>query len=251
MKLLQNKNFYIYLVSTLMLFSLAVPTLIWYNNFFTSFKDKIDSQNLAEYGTFLSFIVSFWGLVFNFILVIIAYNAFKNLGIKEQYHQKQLSVVTELVTEMSNTVLSNMLYETKIDPYGNDRIICTGFTLSFYEISLGFDYKKFDIIYVKSNNIENCFPFLRFRRNPLLPINIAKQLEKLYRPLQYTFAFDEKKFPKNYVFLYSNLIQKEDFSRDWVYVFYEEPSKFSEDCKQLRKSITNWLKDYGAEDINI
>jgi hypothetical protein len=159
--------------------------------------------------------------------------------------------VTGLVTEISSTILSNMMYETKTDPTGKDHLVATGFTLSFFEISLGFNYKKFNLMCVTSNNIENTFPFLKYRKNPILPKKIAKQLDKLYRPLQYHFTIQKDDLPKNYVMLYSKNIDNDDFSKGWLYKFYENPSDFSSDCKELRTSIIEWFKEYGADDLNI
>jgi hypothetical protein len=182
---------------------------------------------------------------------VIAYKAFKNFGVKEQFHNKQLTLVTKLATEISSTILSNMMYNTSTDPNGKDHLIATGFTLSFFEISLGFDYKKFNLMCVKSNNIENIFPFLKYRNNPILPPSIAKQLSKLYRPLQYSLTIQEDDLPKNYIILYSKNVVEEDYSKDWIYEFYNNPTDFTTDCKALRISIIDWFKEYGAEDINI
>ena len=231
--------------------TLTVPTAIWFRDFYTSFDNKIDSDKLSNYATFQTFIISFWGLISNLILVWIAYKAFKNFGVKEQFHNKQLTLVTDLATEISSTVLSNMMYYTSTDRNGKDHLTATGYTLSFFEISLGFDYKKANLLCVRSNNIENTFPFLKHRNNPVLPPSIAKQLNKLYRPLQYSFAIQKDDLPKNYVFLNSKDVAENDYSKDWIYKFYDNPSDFTTDSKALRTSIIDWFKEYGADDINI
>ncbi|WP_281233823.1 hypothetical protein [Flavobacterium gelatinilyticum] len=241
----------IILITIVILSGIIIPTVLYFNSFYTKIEDSIDSQKLSEFATFQSFLISLWGLVLNIILVVIAYKAFKNFDVKKQFHNKQLELVSDLATDISSTILSNMLYETKIDPHGKEHLIATGFTLSFFEISIGFNYSKFESIYVASNNIENCFPFLKHRKNPLLPKSIAKELNKLYRPLQYSFAVEKDKMPKNYVKLYSRNIDEDDYSKTWLYELYKSPSHFNTDSLAIRKSIIDWFKEYGAEDINI
>lgn len=246
-----NRNTLLYIVGTVIFISLTIPTVIWLRDFYTGFDNKIDSDKLSDYATFQTFIISFWGLLSNLILVLIAYKAFKNFGVKEQFHNKQLTLVTELATEISSTVLSNMMYHTSTDPNGKDHLIATGFTLSFFEISLGFDYKKFNLMCVTSNNIENTFPFLKYRNNPVLPPSIARQLNKLYRPLQYSLTIHKDDLPKNYVFIYAKNVAEDDYSKDWIYKYYDNPTDFTTDCKALRTAIIDWFKEYGADDINI
>jgi len=247
----KNRNILLYIGAAIIIISLTIPTLIWIRDFYIGFGNKIDSNKLSDYATFQTFIISFWGLLFNLILVVIAYKAFRNFGVKEQFHNKQLTLVTELATEISSTILSIMMYHTSTDPHGKDRLIVTGFTFSFFEISLGFDYKKFNLMCVRSNNIENTFPFLKYRNNPILPPSIAKQLNKLYRPLQYSLATNEDNLPKNYVFLAPQNIAEDDYTKDWIYKFYDNPTDFTTDSRALRASIIDWLKEYGAGEINI
>lgn len=235
----------------LIISGITIPAYIYLNSFYTKIEDQIDSQKLSEFATFQSFIISLWSLIVNIILVVLAYKAFKNFDVKKQYHNKQLELISNLAIDISSTVLSNMLYETKTDPTGEDHLIATGFTLSFFEISIGFDYSKFDSIYVLSNNIENTFPFLRYRKNPILPKSIAIELNKLYRPLQYNRAVKKEFLPKNYIKLYSNNIDDSDISKTWLYEFYKSPNDFQKDSLALRKSIVDWFKEYGAEDLNI
>jgi hypothetical protein len=246
-----KKTNLLYFLLAVIFISLTIPTVIWLCNFYTGFDNKIDSNKLSEYATFQTFLISFWGLILNLILVWIAYKAFKNFGVKEQFHNKQLTLVTDLAKDMSSTILSNMMYYTSTDTHGKEHLIVKGFTLSFFEISLGFDYKKFNLMCVTSNNIENTFPFLKYRKNPFLPASIAKQLDKLYRPLQYSLAIQEKDLPKNYVFINSKNIAEDDNSKGWIYKYYDNPIDFSTDCKALRTSIIDWFKEYGADDINI
>lgn len=240
-----------YIAGAIIFITLTVPTAIWLRDFYTGFDNKIDSERLSEYATFQTFIISFWGLISNLILVWIAYKAFKNFGVKEQFHNKQLTLVTELATDISSTVLSNMMHYTSTAHNGKGHLYKTGYTLSFFEISLRFDYEEANLMCVQSNNIENIFPFLKHRNNPVLPPSIAKQLNKFYRPLQYSLAVKKEDLPMNYVLLYSKDVAEDDYSKDWIYKFYDKPTEFTEDCKALRTSIIDWFKEYGADDINI
>ena len=178
----------ILLLGLAVIVSLLIPTLFWIKHYYSNSCDLIDFTVLSELSTFLSFVLVFWGLVLNGILVFIAYKAFKNFDVKKQFHNKQLEVVSELATNISDSKLSNICYKVSIGPDGKEHQIATGFTFSFLEIALGFDYSKFDMIIVRSNNIENTFPFLKLKNHPMLPKSIAIELGKLYRPLQYSFA---------------------------------------------------------------
>ena len=232
--------------SLLIVFSLSYPA---FNSLRSITGGK--SQNLSEYTAFLSFITSFWGLVINALLLVIAYRAFKNFDVKKQFHNKQLELVSNLAMELAQTELSNMMCRISIAPDQSEHQIRDGFTLDFFSIALDFDYKKFDRVFVRGNNIEFTFPFLKHRNNPLLPKQIADSLRKLYRPLQYSFAIRKDKFPKNYVSLYSSNIPDDHYSKGWTYELYDNPQDFTNDVRNLRLSIINWLKRYGADDINI
>ena len=236
-------------VATIAIASLIIPTVIWYRDFYTSFHDTVDSEKLSDYATFQVFIISFWGLLLNVILVYIAYKAFENFGVKEQFHIQQLKLVTALATEISSTSLSAMWYVSSQKSNGEAGLSATGLTLSFFEMSQGVDYGKCELLCIKCSSIENIFPFLKYRRNPILPPSIAEQLNRLYRPLKYSSPIQT--YPNNYVWFYSKDIEEEDYRKDWVFKFYDQPTDFTEDSKALRTSIIDWLKEYGADNINI
>jgi uncharacterized membrane protein len=79
------KKIILYLAAIIILVSLIIPTIIWIRDFYTGFSNKIDSGRLSEFAIFQTFIISFWGLLFNVILVVIAYKAFKNFDVKKQF----------------------------------------------------------------------------------------------------------------------------------------------------------------------
>lgn len=252
---MKKQHFIIFIFSVGIILSLTIPILFWIKYYYTHSSDLINSSILSELATFLTFILAFWGLALNAALVIIAYNAFKNFDVKKQFHNKQLEIVSELASQISGTTLSNMSYRISIDPNGREHQIMTGFTFNFFEIALGFNYSKYDMIVVLSNNIENTFPFLKFKNHPMLPKTIATELEKLYRPLQYSFPLDEENIPKNYVKLYGKTEvpeskKEEDFSRSWMYELYSNPKDFNKDALSLKNSITHWLNEFGADNLN-
>lgn len=233
--------------------SLIIPVFYWIRDYYINLSSLINSSVLSELAIFLTFVLAFWGLALNGILVYIAYKAFKNFDVKKQFHNKQLEVVSQLATEISGTKLTNMSYRLSVDTNGKEHQIATGFTFNFFEIALGFDYSKFDMIVVRSNNIENTFPFLKFKNHPMLPKSIASELEKLYRPHQYSFTMSEKDLPKNYILLFREKPEtkkEEDFSHSWIYKLYDSPTEFNKDALTLRNSITDWLNDYGADNLN-
>ena len=234
-----------------LLLSLCLPTILWIKDYFIGIDQRINSAVISEYATLQGTIIGFFSLILNFALVIIAYKAFKNFDVKKQFHNKQLEIVSELSTAISSAELSNMFYKGSTAPNGEVHQIMTGYTLSFYEIALAFDYSKFELICVRSSNIENTFPFLKYRRNPLLPKRIAKALDKLYRPLQYSITVKPEKLKMDYVLLYTKHIDKDDISKDWKFEIYKTPAQFTEDAANLRSAIIEWFKEYGADDLNI
>ncbi len=93
-------------------------------------------------------------------------------------------------------------------------------------------------------------PFLRFRNNPLIPNTIAKALHKLYVPLQ-AQVIANKVYPQEYLIIRPLKVDQDDFSKSWIYDYYPIANKFKEDSANLRLSIIDWFKEYGAEDLNI
>ena len=164
----------------LFLLSLILPAMI---------SDGDNFNTLADYATFHTYILSIWGLLLNIYLVYIAFKAYQNFDVKKQYHNKQLDVVTNLSNEISSTILSNMMHLTIEKETGEESTALTGLTYSVFEMAL-LNYSKYDLMCVRGNNIENTFPFLKYRKNPILPKSIARQLNKLYRPFQYSFSIN-------------------------------------------------------------
>ncbi len=245
-----KRRYFIILILTVVI-SLFIPIALWSSSYFTNFSDKINSPVLADLATFLALIISFWGFILNIVLVILAYKAFKNFDVKKQFLNKQLEVVADLASSINDLELSNMLYWTSTDPDGKDHLLAEGYTLEFFEIAFRFKYQDFERIFVKGNNIEKTFPFLRFKNHPMLPKTISKSLIKFYRPLNYTLATPKKKLPKKYVVLYEEKPKTgEDYTADLYYEIYSKPNEFKEDAIELRNSIINWLKEYGAKDVN-
>jgi hypothetical protein len=249
----KHKNLIILIICSAIFLSLIIPTIFWIKDYFISYESPINSSVLADYSSFQGFIIAFWSLVLNIILVILAYKAFKNFDVKKQFHNKQLEIVSELATSISSHSLSNMMYKMIPDTSGKKHQIITGFTFSFFEIALGFDYSEFELICVQSNNIENTFPFLKYKNHPLLPKTISDELKKLYRPLEYFLSTKQQDLEtKNYVLLYiDKKSETNDVTSHWTYEFYKTPSDFNKDVASLRMSIIKWYEEYGADNLNI
>ena len=238
-------------LSGVIMISFLLPSYFWLRDYFSHTAFLIDSAALVELAIILSFIVAFWSCLLNLALMVIAYKAYRNFDVKKQFHNKQLELVSELATDITSTHLSNMMYRISIDPDGEEHQIATGFTLSFFELSLGFDYSGYQMIVVKGNNLEKTFPFLKYKNHPLLPKSIASELKKFYQPLQYSYSIGKKDLPKNYVVLYGAATSLEGpDAHKWLYKLYDVPTDFRKDARALRTAITSWLGEYGAENLN-
>ena len=240
----------------LFLLTISIPIILWIQDYFTSFQDVISSSVLSEFASFQGLIISFWGLVVNVILLILAYKAFKNFDVKKQFLNKQLDVVSELASEISTMELSNMMYRMVEDPDGESHRIVTGYTMGFYSIVLSINPSDYDLICVQGSNIEHVLPFLKFRTHPLLPKPIAKQLNKMAKPVQ-GLSIRKDKLPPSYVLLYNEkkkdqeLTSSEKISQTFIYPYYKNPAEFTKDSLELRREIIKWFEEYGAKDINI
>lgn len=235
----------------LLLLSLIIPAYLWSEYISRNNSDINYSEFISQYTPFAIFIISFWGVVLNFILVFIAYKAFKNFEIKKKFHSDQLDVMSALVTSLGNSELSNMIYRTTEAPNGERVKVSAGFTFSLIDIVSGFDYRSLDMVCMRSNNMENIFPFLRYRSHPILPVEIARHLKKIYQPISYKLTLSEDQLPENYVVFYSNNLDEDDFSKAWVFDLYDSPNKFHDDFEGLIKEISVWFKKYGVDDINL
>ncbi|WP_024771756.1 hypothetical protein [Aquimarina macrocephali] len=249
---MKKLNLIIILSCCFISFSLIIPVFLWIKGYYSNFSDSINSTVLSEFASFQGLIIAFWSLILNIILVVLAYKAFKNFDVKKQFHNKQLEIVSELATSISSMEISNMMF--KMIGTNKKHQIAEGYTFSFFEIALGFDYSKFDLMCVKSNNIENTFPFLKYRNHPLLPQSISTELNKIYRPLQYFYSAKKLDLKNmDYVLLYHDKEKylEGDITASWNYQFYENPSDFNKDVTSLRKSIILWYQEYGADELNI
>jgi hypothetical protein len=229
---------------------MVLPTFFWIRDYAIGKGELINSTVLSQYSSFMEMVIAFWGLLLNLILVAIAYKAFKNYDVKKEFHSGQLNVMSELANSLGRSEIANMLYETKISPQNTKHKISTGFTFPFLQIMLGYDYEKFEKFYIKGNNIEIAMPFLKFRSHPLLPKKIAELLWGLYAPLQYQLAVQNSELPENYVVFYGKT-PEDDVSKEWLFLYSENPKEHIKNITELRDSIRSWFKDYGAEESNL
>lgn len=240
-----------FLLAGAFLFTLLIPSFFWIRDYAGKLNGRIDSSVLSDFATFQGFILGFWGLVVNFALLLLAYQAFKNFDVKKQFHNKQLDLVAELATAISTTMLSVKLCKRIPTEKGEVIEVPAEYKLSFFDSSPEGGYSEYERMYVLSNNIENIFPFLSYRKHPMLPKSIATSLDKFYRPLQVSISVQKDQLPGKYVILSSPSIPIDDYSRTWIYEFNEDPTQFSKDAKALRQAIQQWFKEYGADELNI
>ena len=240
----------ILLISILLVSSVALPTFYWIRDYVIGKGELINSAVLSQYSSFMGMVIAFWGLVLNLILVTIAYKAFKNYDVKKGFHSSQLNVVSDLANSLGKSEIANMCCETMISPKKTKHRVKTGFQFPFLQIMLDFNYDKFEKFYIKGNNIEIVMPFLKFRSHPLLPKQIAQCLWELYAPLEYQIAAQEKELPENYVVFYGKA-PEDDFSKEWLFLYSEDPKQYVKNITELRESIRSWFKDYGADEINL
>ncbi len=222
----------------LVLFSLSVPSILWFKAYYINFESSIDSNKLSDLATFQSFIISFWALVLNAILVYFAYKAFKHFGVKEQFHSKQFEAVTQLTSQMANTIIK------------------TDFHLMTEDVTLKYDFGFFTLIdldyfenstsiLIDGDNPEQIFPFLKHSKNPLLPPKIAGILKELNIWSGSGYLSEKSKLGNVLVFKKSR-----NLNEDILIHYFDMPIEFKKLSKSLKLEITKWLKSYGATDVN-
>lgn len=109
--------------------------------------------------------------------------------------------------------------------------------------------KEYEKVYIYTNNINELLPFLEYKSNPLVPSKIAGHLNDLYMAVEYSLPVSKDESFDNYILL-SIKATKEEGTTKYMY-FYKTRTEFNEQVENLRQEIINWLRKYGAEDINL
>ncbi|EOW6613634.1 TPA: hypothetical protein NJ057_004705 [Vibrio parahaemolyticus] len=245
-----NKS-YIFGIFIIVMMSFGIPTFLWVRDFVIGGSPKVDSNIASQYATVINTVIAFWSMMLNVVLVVIAFRAFKNFDVKKQYHNGQLEVMTKLVNEMVDFNYGAMFCRPSISPSGDKHIIKEGYIYNFFQHVLGFNYDSVESLYGRSRNIENIFPFLRYRNHPMIPVHIAKKLHTLYRPFHYQRAVLEKDMSDNRVMLSSETVSKDELLHDAYYEITDDAKTYIKECIELRLAIKSWFEKYGADDINI
>ncbi len=231
--------------------SFGIPTFLWIRDFVVGGSHKVDSNIASQYATVINTVVAFWSMMLNVVLVVIAFRAFKNFDVKKQYHNGQLEVMTKLVNEMVDFNYVAMYCRSSIGLNGKKYIIKDGYAYNFFQHLLAFNYDSVDSLYGRSRNIENIFPFLKYRNHPMIPVYIAERLHSLYRPFHCQLAVLESKMSDNRVMFYSEMVSKDELLYDSYYEITDDAKAYINECIELRRAIKLWFENYGADDINI
>lgn len=238
-------NIFIFLIS------IAVATYIWIKYLKLSLDPKSDLQVLSTYSSFLSLIVSFAGLLISFVLLNVAIKAFKNLDVKKQFISKQLDAVSDLAKESSNTTYSVRYVQFINNEKASDLL----FVSTLYElIDFPSLYPDVNHILLSSNMFELTMPFIRFKDNPLLPKDIADKLREINTRLQFTKGKSLDSFSNSFAIL--KLRREVSYNvvgpvNTFFFEYLGPPQLLSNQLANLKQSIIDWLKKYGAEDLNV
>jgi len=202
----------------------------------------------------MSVVIGLLALFVQLFTLVLAWRIYKNFGVKKQYLNLQLNIVNELATSITKTKIYTTFYlkgkPPKKSPLLDLPRSITSFTFNVFSIVYRFDSEKYEKIYIRGIEIEQTLPFLVYRNNPMLPAKIAERLSELFLDLGCQLVPQEHEYPPDYVELSATGISKEEYSMPELVYEYKESKEFVKQVKELRTEIINWLKDYGAEDIN-
>lgn len=186
--------------------------------------------------------------------LLIAWKIYKNFDVKKQYLNQQLSAVNELASAISKTQVRFSFYykgkppESEPDwevPYAH-----SSYPLNFFSPTNFWDTKKYPKVFIRGNYLNQVFPFIEYRHNPLLPSKIANRLNDLYESIEYTLPIQEQDMPNHYILLSAIGLSKDEYSMAGHIYKYKDSVALKNEAEYLRKEIIDWLKDYGAEDVN-
>jgi len=200
----------------------------------------------------LNAIFSGIGLIISAVTLFIAYQIFKNFDAKKTHINKQLETVLNLVEDINKTIIS-VSFESKIPQHILEQMGTPGKSLvekwpySLFIIStIDNSKEKYESVFL-NKEVLKALPFLNYMNNPLLPNPIAKRLHAFYSPrISYCPFF---KAPDTFVVICSN--DKDDiFEYPNNVPAFKNWDGFIQCSKDLKNEIQQWLKRYGAEDIN-
>lgn len=198
------------------------------------------------------------GFLVSILTLVLAWKIYKNFDVKKQYLNKQLNVVTELSSELSKAKVCVSFYLKIPDSVQTpQKQVLTQFDdLDFFSLTNEFNpgYKR---VLIKARSIHQIFPFIDYSLNPILPSSIAIKLKSLNKYLEYSSAVNADAISDSYVvlsqatkYIISTAYKNSEVVLPEFTYEYKNIQELKEEIIALRREIVEWLKKYGAEDIN-
>jgi len=193
-------------------------------------------------------------LIISCTTLVFAILIYKNSDLKKTFRQKQLEVVFNLANTLEKQKFK--IGQGGIDPNA-DR---TGYYFDMASINVflvkpppnvvGPQLKRGPLLIEK--NSWSKFEFLRYGSNPFLPKKIAEEIRK------FGFASNNIDINKTaqfiYVYVSDSLFPPDPCMVTEGYTHfsvYKDLESYVKQIIHLKKVITEWLKDYGIDDLNI
>ena len=207
------------------------------------------------------------GVLISACTLYLAYKIYKTFDVHKRFAEKQLSVVFDLVQQMEQCDFLLSYF----DETNTERAIY----LPLNKIHEDFNPKQIifdDVVINKPSKFQSKrpefnkpllihrtvfqLPFLHHYYNPFLPKSIAVKMKKLSKLNSTCVPVAESEIDSRYfmITISSNPTSRILLMNDWMHSDdypYATYHLFSYYIIQLRKSITKWLKKYGAKDLNI
>jgi hypothetical protein len=188
--------------------------------------------------------------------LILAYRIYKTFDVHKKFAEKQLSVVFELVQDLEKIDLRICRYDEDNEPSYQERLLFSrlqDFVKSTpKEILNGRIVMRIGLI--------NDLYYMHYQENPFLPKSIAKEMHNMFgQSHKVDTTYDEKNFLNDVFVNYwkdvpYHIAVHESEILGWLSFKGRPVETLGDYLTQMlavKKSITSWLKKYGAEDINI
>jgi len=201
---------------------------------------------------FLKALLDISALLVSIATLVLAWKIYQNFDVKKQYVNKQLDTVTNLSTEITNTKVYVSFYRgipEEFQNHGHTHVL-EAYKLDFFSLkSINKNVDKFEKVYVRASRMNQIFSFLDYMSNPVLPSTIAKKLNDLHKYIEYSICTPKEELPNNYILL-SPVSRSENEKLFFTYE-YKSREELRECVTAVHTAIIEWLKKYGAEDINL
>jgi len=209
----------------------------------------------------VSTIAGILGVIISAITLFIAYKIFRNFDAKKTHINKQLETVLNLIEEINKKSISvefkhkipqHILEKMKNMPEHLERGKSTfiSYEMTLFSISRLKNPKvEYGNVLLNTNTeVLDLLTFIKYIYNPLLPTSISDRLKAFYSPVRNFKQFDN--LSENFVVLSPNNHKDESYSYPDYAVAFKDWDSFINCSIELKTEIHNWLKRYGADDIN-